>query len=304
MKVLGIGQVVIDKSIILREFLTEDSKVRPEEVKYSVGGPVAAAMILLARLGADCKLVGTIGKDEPGELVRTLLASERIGLVNNTSAQTKENIVLVNAANASRTIIHSQIEHEFIPSVDRDLIREADLILFDRHEPLAFEYVLKYKSAQSQIIADTSTEVSARTLGMLKAVNHPIVAIEILEKIDKSADKYRGLEKLFELIRKPIIVTAGAAGSIFFDGKNLELYPAYKVAVVDSLGAGDIYRGAFSYGIMQSWELPRIIDFANAVAALQCQRFGNGTAIPTKQEIENLLQVGVHQDISLESVLR
>jgi sugar/nucleoside kinase (ribokinase family) len=44
------------------------------------------------------------------------------------------------------------------------------------------------------------------------------------------------------------------------------------VKVVDTTGAGDVFRGAFLYGFLQGWEVGDILRFTNAVSALKCTR--------------------------------
>ena len=50
--------------------------------------------------------------------------------------------------------------------------------------------------------------------------------------------------------------------------------------VVDTTGAGDVFHGAFLYGLLQGWEAGDILRFANAVSALKCTRLGGRTGIP------------------------
>jgi sugar/nucleoside kinase (ribokinase family) len=55
-----------------------------------------------------------------------------------------------------------------------------------------------------------------------------------------------------------------------WDGANLLHRAAYRVNVVDTTGAGDIFHAGFIYGLLQGWPLERQLDFACAAAALNC----------------------------------
>ena len=59
--------------------------------------------------------------------------------------------------------------------------------------------------------------------------------------------------------------------------------------VVNGLGAGDAFGGAFCHGLLQGWGLERILRFANAAGALVVGRLECSTAMPTPAEVEQLL---------------
>jgi sulfofructose kinase len=65
--------------------------------------------------------------------------------------------------------------------------------------------------------------------------------------------------------------------------------PAFKVTVADTTGAGDVFHGAFIYGLLQKWALEDIARFANAAAALKCTQIGARRGIPTLEQVSNLL---------------
>ena len=290
MKVLGIGETVIDKSIILNGNLNEGTKINAQKELLSVGGPVPVALILLSRLGAQCTLVSTLGKDPEAEFIKKTLTKEKIALIQKNSTKTRINTVLTSCQSGTRTIIKSTIIHKKIKSVNKSLISKADIILLDRHEPLVFEQVLKYKNKQAKIIIDPSTENSKYTRSMIKKVDFPIVPIELWDQIKKDIKSLN------------LIITAGSEGSYILNKNKLKHEPAYNVNIIDTLGAGDIFRGAFGYGVLRKWNLEECVRFANLVAALQCSKAGNTSAIPSKREIIRFSKVAI-QNKSKEPAL-
>ena len=73
-----------------------------------------------------------------------------------------------------------------------------------------------------------------------------------------------------------------------------ERFPAFKVHAVDTTGAGDIFHGAFIYGLLHNWPLDRIMTFANAAAGLNCTHLGARGGIPPLGEILALVDAGTH----------
>jgi sugar/nucleoside kinase (ribokinase family) len=68
--------------------------------------------------------------------------------------------------------------------------------------------------------------------------------------------------------------------------------PTFPVHTVDTLGAGDIFHGAFALASSEGQELNEVLRFASAAAALKCMRFGGAFAAPQRVEVEELLRQG------------
>jgi ribokinase len=87
-----------------------------------------------------------------------------------------------------------------------------------------------------------------------------------------------------------VAVTTGGAEGCFavWDGGELR-QPAFRVPVVDTTGCGDVFHGAFAFGLSQGWELPRILPFAAATSALKCRMLGGRAGIPTHDKVRDFL---------------
>ncbi|MEI8190948.1 MAG: PfkB family carbohydrate kinase, partial [candidate division NC10 bacterium] len=55
-------------------------------------------------------------------------------------------------------------------------------------------------------------------------------------------------------------------------------------------GAGDVFHGAFLYGLLQGWDARDILVFANAVSALKCTRLGGRSGIPRVDDVNAFLR--------------
>jgi hypothetical protein len=91
---------------------------------------------------------------------------------------------------------------------------------------------------------------------------------------------------------KLVGATLGADGVLAWDGDAFHYAPAYRVNVVDTTGAGDIFHAAIVYSLLQNWSTARMLDFSCAAAALNCTALGARGGIRPLQEIEELIQSG------------
>jgi len=98
------------------------------------------------------------------------------------------------------------------------------------------------------------------------------------------------LKKLAKLTSSFLAGTRGPRGTIWLDERGeLQETPAFPVHTVDTLGAGDIFHGAFALAITEGEGVPAALRFASAAAALKCTRFGGAFACPQRSEVEALL---------------
>ena len=293
-KVLGIGEIVLDKVHQISNFPDEGEKIEASSSILSLGGPVPIALILLSRLGMECTLVASVAHDEAGNMLSTILAKEHVHFIKRMKSHTCVNTVLVNKDTGARTIIKDIQIKDGLKTVPKELVQSADCIMCDRHEPTAVSEVIKNKRQETHIIMDPSTDYSPTTLELLKKMDVPIIPVETLsllfprEKIQSSA------KKLSLFLKKKIVVTIGKYGSAISDGKQFTVCPPVPITSVDSLGAGDVFRGGFACGLLNGWDIYSCTHFANVVAGLQCTKVGNSTAIPTKKEIINFQKSSVH----------
>ena len=73
------------------------------------------------------------------------------------------------------------------------------------------------------------------------------------------------------------------------DGDRFIHVPAFPVHVVDSTGAGDVFRGAFIYALLRGDSPETVLRFANAAAAASCTKEGAMESAPTLEEIAEIL---------------
>ncbi|HYL82408.1 MAG TPA: PfkB family carbohydrate kinase, partial [Candidatus Acidoferrum sp.] len=134
--------------------------------------------------------------------------------------------------------------------------------------------------------AEDSTELREELFRFtdILIVSHPF-SRELTGKTDLT-DILRGLARLGPAC---VGVTLGDQGSALLHRQEIVEVPAFPVDVVDTTGAGDVFHGAFLYGLLQGWKAGDILLFANAVSALKCTRLGGRAGIPRPAEVRAFL---------------
>ena len=92
-----------------------------------------------------------------------------------------------------------------------------------------------------------------------------------------------------------VVITLGAKGLAYLDGDRYGRMKAFRVKVVDTTGAGDVFHGAFCYGLVEGFALEKNLRFASAAAAMKCRHIGGRAGIPTRREVMRFLKHGPHE---------
>jgi sulfofructose kinase len=298
MKILGIGQSVIDKISVI------GADGEATAVDTDAGGPVLVALVTLAKLGGECTLVSTIGKDAGGDYIRELLANGKINLIEHSHAITKVNTIHVDALSRQREKTQSIIQHPHISGLTPAFLKSFDMIIMDRHEPKAFYEVVRHKRPDAQLAIDPSTELSELTIDMIREADCPVVTIGTLARLSGHQTLAEAARELYEMCGKPLVVTLGEFGCLTYDGNAVRIIPAFKVDVANDLGAGDVFRGAFAYGQLLGWTQDQCIRYGSAAAALQCTKMGNAGSVPSPQDIKAVIKKGSYRATDMERLER
>jgi ribokinase len=99
-------------------------------------------------------------------------------------------------------------------------------------------------------------------------------------------------EELLERGPAVVLLKLGAKGAMIVDNE-IQHVKGFKVSVVDTTAAGDAFNGALAIGLGEGMELTRAVRFANAAGAKTCEKFGAQPALPTRIDVESMME-GMH----------
>lgn len=293
MKVLCIGHAAYDTTILLDSFPVENTKNRIENRIECGGGPASTAAYLLGKWNIDTYFMGIVGNDIYGKRIKEEFDKVNVNTkymeVNNEHVTTSS-FIIANTSIGSRTIFTYRPNTLKMSDVDIDF--EPDYILIDGQEyELSKKMLEKYPNAISVIDAGRCKD---DIIELAKMVNYLVCSKDFAEKITELKIDYsdfetlrRVYEKLETIFTNNIVVTLEQHGCLYRDG-DVKIMPSIKVKPLDSTGAGDIYHGAFVYGLIQKFEFEKVLKFANIAGAISVTRAGGRNSIPELEEMEKV----------------
>lgn len=120
--------------------------------------------------------------------------------------------------------------------------------------------------------------------------NEYITNNSAFEKFDFDKDKI--LKYYLQHTDALVIITNGANDIIYGKEETIENFTPYKINAVSTLGAGDVFRAACIYALLQKWEPEKIVSFASATSAIACMRFPIYQKPPKYEEIQKFIERG------------
>jgi sulfofructose kinase len=178
--------------------------------------------------------------------------------------------------------------------LDRELIVNARALHVDGYDTEAATVAAAWaRAAGIPVIADLD-ELYPRVDELLENVDYLIVSRDIPGRLMKEPDLEIALRQMQRRYGcRLTAATLGHDGVAAWDGRQLHHISAYRVPVVDTTGAGDIFHAGFIYGLLQNWPLERQLDFACAAAAMNCMATGARGGIRPTETIEEFMRTGV-----------
>ncbi len=286
-EVLCIGHASYDISLFLESFPEENIKSETTEYIEGGGGPAANAAYLLTKWGVSCGFAGLIGNDRYGTNVVdefTNAGTEISCLEVRKDYSTPLSIIMVNKSNGSRTIINRKSQLSSM-NVDSKALGELrpNVLLFDGHEMNASKQAMKmYPQAVTILDAGSlrdSTRILAQMVDYLVASERFAASLSGVKALNPG--NYENcFNNLAELNKKNVVITLGERGLLYGSKGNIHLMHAYKAEVLDTTGAGDVFHGAFAYGILNGIEYEKTLKLASIAAAMSVEAKGARNSIP------------------------
>jgi sugar/nucleoside kinase (ribokinase family) len=298
--VTTVGENSIDLVAVVDGHPPPNSKVEMREFAWLPGGESATAAVALARVGYRVRYVGRVGDDDFGRQGLDSLRREGVdvsGVVTVAGATSRFAVILVDRAAGHRTVIWNldaglEMSPDDVPAAAAAATR---VMLVNSQEPVPMALAVeRARLAATRTVVDVE-RVRPGIDRLLRAMDVVIAADGFPESYTGKAARGEALAALQADSGAAVVcVTLGDEGSLARAMGREVRTPAFDVDVVDTTGAGDVFRAGFVAGWLAGGaeaELEDVLRWANAMAALNCRGLG-AQASPTVTEVQALLSGG------------
>jgi len=284
-----VGVAVVDYVFTVADFPSGAEKYRAEHATVVGGGCGANAAVAITRLGGTALLAARLGGDPVGEAILSDLRREGVDVshCDRTGEISSFSSVLVNGE-GERQIVNFRgaglVEStgHLAPPPETDAIladtrwSAGALAAMETARERGIPGVLDIEAPAERAPFDAASHLAFSEQGL--AHFHPDLSPE--EAITQIAATHGGW----------VCVTRGADGVNYCGPDGAGHIPAYKVVTVDTLGAGDVWHGAFAMRLGEGADEISAVRFANAVSAIKCTRRGGRSGTPTRAETDAFIK--------------
>lgn len=302
--VIGIGHPCVDYLLHIDSLPRSNESRYAREGSWQCGGKVTTGLVAASRCGLSCALIGAMGDDLFG---RYCYRDFELHGINLSQAKMREGsttdigVVLSEEETNGRNIFYRRGSYERIrqDEVDLPFLERGQYLFLALADELHVAAARYAKEHGVKVLIDADSRPMDEYEEILPWVDY-FVASEFVYKSSFSDCRYR--EHMEEILRKGPSASVFTFGSKGCRGLSEEGYfelPAFRVPVVDTVGAGDTFHGAFFYGLRRGLSLEETARFASAVSAVKCTCIGGRAGIPTPDIAKKFMETGIIDDASL-----
>jgi sugar/nucleoside kinase (ribokinase family) len=293
---VGVGLNATDTVIALKDFPLRGSKTEYQGTELLPGGQVASTVVACQQWGLKTRYVGKLGEDEAAALHWAAFARAGVEIRVTTVPRgaSAQSLILVDGG-GERTVLCRRDERLTLrpEELKREWIVNARALHVDGYDTAAATQAATWaREAGVPVVADLD-ELYPGVEELLEKIDFLIVSRDFPLRLMREDNLDTALKAMHARYGCGLTAaTLGDGGVVAWDGREMHRAAAYKVPVVDTTGAGDVFHAGFIYGLLQGWEMGRRLDFACAAAALNCMSVGARGGIQTVARIEELMGSG------------
>lgn len=295
--VVGIDYPPMDLFAQIEKLPHTDEAIMMKDHCWQGGGNVCTAIAALGRFGVKAGMIGVVGRDAFGRFCMEDFKRHGVDtsqMVVDENGTTSLCLCLAERSTKGRSfIVKRGTRRELVPDdLDRDYIASARFIHLVRTDSVSIQACEWARESGTKVAIDAGSYDRCPE-EHLKYID-VFIASEFYYKAVFNNLNYRdNCKRIQEKGPEVVVFTLGHKGSVVLYGDTYFEMPTFNnVDVVDTTGAGDVFHGAFLYGMLQEWKPEETARFATAVSSIKCTRLGGRAGIPDVATVERFLKDG------------
>jgi sugar/nucleoside kinase (ribokinase family) len=274
---LFVGITTLDLIYGVSHVPQANEKQTAAALEIAAGGPATNAAVTFQHLGNRAKLLSVLGQHPLTNLVRADLDAQQVELLDLMPERTDPpplSSILVTEGTGDRAVVSRNAVHlqAAVSQIPPHLLEGIDIVLIDGHQ-LGVSVAIAQAAQQQNIpvVLDGGSWKSGLEK-VLPFVDYAVCSANFLPP--GCAEQAEVIAYLRNAMTSPAIaITQGGATIAYFTQARSGEIAVPLIQPVDTLGAGDIFHGAFCHWILRT-DFVAALTQASEVAALACQSFG------------------------------
>lgn len=302
--VVGFGDATLDYICFIDSIANFSQSTFISDIKVFGGGCVPTALITLQRLGVKTAFVSSLGDDSrgkeiAGELIKENIDCEAVKFVKDELSPLS--FVQVDKSHGNRAIAYYPGACKLLEFDEQAKIKAgfAKILHLDGFNPIQDLEAAKFAHSRGiKVMLDANVVFNAIE-DLLPFIDYLVTSKTFLYKLTNIKDIEEALRYVNGIVKPDILVTTlGSGGSAALLEDKVFFVDSFNVKAVNTTGAGDVYHGAFLFGILKGWDIKDIMVFSSAVAAIKCTSTGR-KGIPDYKGVIDFLK---ERKVNIESL--
>ncbi|WP_435300080.1 PfkB family carbohydrate kinase [Timonella sp. A28] len=275
-----IGLTVLDVLNRVNKPPHQNEKITAHQQDIAAGGPAANAALTYAALGGHATLITLLGDSPASQIARADLEHYGVTIIDCAPTGTGIGIsaITVLETNGDRSVIspdggtfNTWEITDTLRTTITDALQNTTVALADGHHPQLLEEVLDYLPANTPLVIDAGRWKPQFEWLMPKAT-HIVASADFHDPLGFMDNAFT---RSSERVEHTVVQTHGAHPIRWVHGQQHGIVTAPSVHARDTLGAGDVFHGAYCYFLTAGkWQIPQVIEQAAHVAALKVSTVG------------------------------
>lgn len=301
--ILIVGSLNMDMVMNMDRMPVIGETVLGNDLIHVPGGKGANQACAAGKLGGRARMLGCVGNDEPGNILKRNLIESGVDIsgVKSDDRFTGTASIYVNGSGDNSIVVipgaNSFCDISFLKEMD-EAFQESAYVLLQMEIPKEAVYyaVRRAKELGKTVILNPAPAPESIPEEILSLVDYLIPnETELLTLSGQTGEDIPAIEEgAREMVRRgvrTVIVTLGKQGCMLLSEDTKEYFPARGVESVDTTAAGDCFNGAFAVGLSEGLSAGEAIRFANLASSIAVTRKGAQNSLPTREEVEEIMQL-------------
>ena len=280
---LFVGLVTLDL-VYLAEYAPQNNqKIVASDYIVCAGGPATNAAVTFSHLGSQATLLGIVGADPITQLIRTDLETCKVAIADLAPRQAQPppiSSIIVSRTGERAVISINAVKHQVEPDqIPADILQSVDIVLIDGHQMAVGEAIARLAKANNIPVVIDGGSWKPGFEKVLPFVDYAICSANFYPPNCHSIDEVFAYFSHFGI--PYIAITQGEKPIQSLCEGKINTLEVPQINSVDTLGAGDIFHGAFCYYILKNNFTNALAKSAN-IASYACQSFGTRSWMQTQ----------------------